>query len=62
MTTIDYDPEACGKLSPEYDASEIGCRIMVQAYVVDDYEQVLGTSAGEFKWFCVDTDSDGECG
>lgn len=61
MPTVDCDINACATLSGR-DVSDIVCRIYIQAYVVDSFDQWVGTSAGEFKVFCSDLDGNGDCG
>ena len=61
LPTEDCAVEACAEElgeSPE----NIACRMNIQSYLVDQFNNLLGQAAGHFRFFCVDTDDDGECG
>ena len=61
LPTVDCDPAACAAAAGRNQA-DISCRINIQTYLVDDADKVLGQAAGNFTFFCVDTDGDGNCG
>lgn len=61
IPTVDCDVEACAALTGKT-TSNIVCRIYIQTYLVDEYGGRLGTSAGDFTYFCFDVDGDGDCG
>lgn len=61
MPTVDCDVAACASASGVA-ASNIACRINIQTFLVDEYDRLLGQSAGNFKYFCVDLNADGSCG
>ncbi len=59
--TADCDVAACAtalSVSP----SRIACRMNIQSYLVDKNDKILGQAAGHFRFFCVDTDGDDDCG
>jgi|GEM_PF-4400865 len=59
--TEDCDVSACAT-ALGIDASRISCRMNIQSYLVDKNDKVLGQAAGHFRFFCVDTNDDGDCG
>lgn len=59
--TEDCDVTACAT-ALGVDPSRISCRMNIQSYLVDKNDKVLGQAAGHFRFFCVDTDEDGNCG
>ncbi len=59
--TEDCDVTACAT-ALGVDPSRISCRMNIQSYLVDKNDKVLGQAAGHFRFFCVDTDGDGNCG
>lgn len=61
MPTVDCDVAACAASTGE-PVNNIACRINIQTYLVDEYDRLLGQSAGNFTYFCVDLDGDGVCG
>ncbi|MEJ2670213.1 MAG: hypothetical protein P8077_08225, partial [Gammaproteobacteria bacterium] len=61
IPTVDCDVNACAA-ALGIDASDVGCRINIQSYYVNRRDKILGQAAGHFRFFCVDTDSDGFCG
>lgn len=61
IPTVDCDVSACATaLSTTPD--NIACRMNIQSYYVDENDNILGQAAGHFRFFCVDTDDDGNCG
>jgi hypothetical protein len=59
--TADCDVAACAtalSVAP----SRISCRMNIQSYLVDKNDKILGQAAGHFRFFCVDTDGDDDCG
>lgn len=61
MPSVDCDPVACAAAAG-LDASVVACRMYISAYLVDEYDRLLGKSPGNFNYFCVDTNGDGSCG
>ncbi len=61
MPTIDCDIQSCAT-ALGIDASDVACRINIQSYYVNRLDKILGQAAGHFRFFCVDTDTDGSCG
>jgi hypothetical protein len=61
IPTVDCDVTACAT-ALSIDASNVGCRINIQSYYVDELDNILGQAAGHFRFFCVDTDDDDACG
>ena len=61
LPTVDCNPTACATAAGRNPAN-ISCRINIQTYLVDDADKILGQAAGNFTFFCVDTDGDGNCG
>ncbi len=61
LPTQDCDVSACAEALGT-DPENIACRMNIQSYLVDEYDSLLGQAAGHFRFFCVDTDDDGECG
>lgn len=59
--TVDCDVEACAALL-SVSPSQISCRMNIQSYLVDKNDKILGQAAGHFRFFCVDTNNDGDCG
>lgn len=59
--TVDCDVEACAALL-SVSPSQISCRMNIQSYLVDKNDKILGQAAGHFRFFCVDTNDDGDCG
>lgn len=59
--TADCDVTACAALLG-VDAADISCRMNIQSYLVDKNDKILGQAAGHFRFFCVDTDGDDNCG
>lgn len=59
--TADCDVAACAA-SLGVSASNISCRMNIQSYLVDKNDKILGQAAGHFRFFCVDTSDDGNCG
>lgn len=55
------DVAACAALLSR-NAADIACRMNIQSYLVDRNDKILGQAAGHFRFFCVDTDNDGNCG
>lgn len=61
MPTEDCDVATCAA-ALSTDASNIACRMNIQSFYVDENDSILGQAAGHFRFFCVDTDDDGNCG
>lgn len=59
--TKDCNVEACATALGVAPA-DISCRMNIQSYLVDKNDKILGQAAGHFRFFCVDTDEDGNCG
>ncbi len=41
--------------------TDIACRTNIQTYLVDEFDNIIGQAAGNFRSYCVDADSDGNC-
>ncbi len=61
IPTVDCDVDACAAAIPTT-ADHISCRINIQTYLVDAYDQIQSQAAGAFRKICVDLDADGNCG
>ena len=61
MPTEDCDVSACAT-ALGVDVANIACRMNIQSYYVNENDSILGQAAGHFRFFCVDTDDDGNCG
>lgn len=61
IPTVDCDVDACA-LAQGTTSDQVTCRINVQTFLVDENDNLLGQAAGEFKFLCVDTNGDGDCG
>lgn len=61
IPTIDCDVDACAS-EQGTTSDQVTCRINVQTFLVDENDNLLGQAAGEFKFLCVDTNGDGDCG
>lgn len=61
LPTEDCDVAACAT-ALGVDAADIACRMNIQTYLVDENDNLLGQGAGHFRFFCVDTNDDGDCG
>ena len=61
LPTVDCNPAACATAASR-DAANISCRINIQTYLVSSSDKVLGQAAGNFTFFCVDSNGDGVCG
>lgn len=61
IPTEDCDPVACAASLSDTEANDVACRINVQTFLVDEYDNYLGQGAGNFRFFCVDINADGEC-
>ncbi|HHJ13608.1 MAG TPA: hypothetical protein ENJ79_04425 [Gammaproteobacteria bacterium] len=61
LPTADCDPAACATAAAKT-AANIACRINIQTFLVDGADKLLGQAAGNFTFFCVDSNGDGICG
>lgn len=61
IPTVDCDVNACAT-AVGTDPGNIVCRMNIQTFLVDENDNRLGQSAGHFRSFCVDTNSDSDCG
>lgn len=61
IPSIDCDVEACAAAT-ETKPDQIRCQLMLQGYVVDNHDRLMGSAAGAFSQFCVDLNNDGDCG
>ncbi len=61
LPTADCDPAACAAAAGRT-AANIACRINIQTFLVDGADKLLGQAAGNFTFFCVDSNGDGICG
>lgn len=61
IPTVDCDVETCAT-SQGTTPDQIVCRMNIQTFLVDENDGFLGQAAGEFSFFCVDTNADGDCG
>ena len=60
MPTVDCNPAACATTSGISQAN-LQCRIYIDTYLVDGADRILGQSAGNFTYYCVDENNDGQC-
>lgn len=61
IPTEDCDITTCaGELNVSID--QVRCRYYVQAFLVDESDNILAEAAGNFRFFCVDKNDDGDCG
>lgn len=60
IPTVDCDKAACATAA-SVDTENVACRVNIQTFLVDDQNTILGQAAGNFRFFCVDTDDDGNC-
>ena len=61
LPTADCNPAACATAAGR-NAADIACRINIQTFLVDGADKLLGQAAGNFTFFCVDSNGDGICG
>ncbi|MCB1214602.1 MAG: hypothetical protein KDK66_03905 [Deltaproteobacteria bacterium] len=61
IPTVDCDPEACAA-AVGTTADRITCRINIQTYLLDAFDQLQSQAAGSFRQICVDLDGDDNCG
>ena len=60
MPTVDCNPTACAT-SSGISKANLQCRIYIDTYLVDGADRILGQSAGNFTYYCVDENNDGQC-
>ena len=60
MPTVDCNPTACATASGISKAN-LQCRIYIDTFLVDGADRILGQSAGNFTYYCVDENKDGQC-
>lgn len=56
----DCQPTTCAT-AQSVAASQVECRMYINAWLVDQNDKLLGQAAGTFRYFCPDTNSDGQC-
>jgi len=56
----DCQPTTCAA-SRSVGASQVECRMYVNTWLVDENDKLLGQAGGTFRYFCPDTNSDGQC-
>jgi len=61
IPTIDCEVNTCAA-SLAVSVDQVRCRYYVQAFLVDESDNILAQAAGNFRFFCVDKDGDGDCG
>lgn len=61
IPTVDCKVDDCATAQGTT-SDQIMCRLSVQTYLVDETDDVLAKAAGDFKFFCVDTNGDDDCG
>ncbi|MBX7149483.1 hypothetical protein K1X76_10425 [bacterium] len=61
IPTIDCNVDACATAHATT-PDQITCRLAIQTFLVDETDDILGQAAGDFKFFCVDTNGDDDCG
>lgn len=61
LPTEDCDVTACAA-ALSTDPANISCRMNIQSYLVDANDSPLAQAAGHFRFFCVDTNGDDDCG
>lgn len=61
IPTVDCKVDTCAQ-AQGVSSDQISCRINIQTFLVDQYDNLLGQAAGNFRFLCVDTNRDGSCG